>query len=63
MSKNNLRHIYFVELCTYIIQNVSNNVQINDSREQVVFIWSPVAMTSGKSSDDMLESEVCKLET
>ena len=28
MSKNScIKHEYFVDLCTYIVQNVSNNVQ------------------------------------
>lgn len=47
--------VYFAELCTYIIPNVSNNVPTRDIfnllEVAVCFIGSPVALTSWRQSE------------
>lgn len=57
---------YFVEFCTFIIPNVSNNVQAQFHLEVYSglfsFIWLPVAATSGKTPNGVSESKEARKE-
>lgn len=54
MSKIDFTYVMYLELCTWIISNVPTDDSIQVA---ACFIWSPVAMTSRKTLDDMSESE------